>query len=149
MPVARQIQFLEKLEAEKSEVHAVQLAKARQALTVAEAQLEQLRQYEGGYHTQLSDKLEHAVTIETLRGHHRFMQNIAHAIRQQEIEVARRQAAVEAIRRVWQEVERRRQGFRVMADKAAQAARRDEDRRLQKVSDELSSSKVARSDVGL
>lgn len=149
MPVPSQLHFLERLEAEKSEVHAVQLAQARQALTAAEAQLAQLKQYEGSYHTQLSDKLEHAVTIDTLQGHHRFMQNIAHAVRQQEIEVARRQTVVEAIGRVWQEIERRRQGFRVMADKAARTARLDEERRSQKVSDELSSSKVARTHLGL
>jgi flagellar FliJ protein len=108
----------------------------------------QLRTYESSYHAQLAGKLRHAVFVETLRGHHRFMQNISHAIRQQEVEVARRQTAVETIRRVWQEVERRRQGFRVMADKAAQVARRVEERRSQKLSDEASSRQVARNHFG-
>jgi flagellar protein FliJ len=148
MPEPKQLEFLEKLEADKSDAHAVQLAKARQALNAAEAQLEQLKRYESGYHTQLSDKLENAVTIDSLRGHHRFMQNVAHAVRQQELEVARRRANADAIHRVWQEVERRRQAFRLMADKATQLARRNEDRRLQKSNDEFSSRKLLQSNIG-
>jgi flagellar FliJ protein len=137
MPDTRQLSFLEKLEAEKSDAHAVQLAKARQSLAAAEAQLEQLRRYEAGYRTQLSDKLEHAVTIDTLRGHHRFIQNVANAVRAQELEVARRRANADAIHRVWMEIERRRQGFRVMAEKAARAARVADDRQQQKSNDEF------------
>jgi flagellar export protein FliJ len=149
MPEPRQLTFLAKLEGDKSDAHAVQLAKARQALTAGEAQLAQLKAYESGYHTQLSDKLEHAVTIDTLRGHHRFMQNIAQAVRQQEIEVARRRANVDAIHRVWQAVEQRRQAFRIMAEKAASAVRQDENRRLQKTSDEFASRKLLQSNIGL
>ena len=148
MPEARQLTFLEKLEAEKSEAHAVQLAKARQALTAAEGQLEQLRRYEAGYHTQLSDKLGNAVAIDMLRGHHRFMQNVANAIRQQEVEVARRRANADAIQRVWQQIEQRRQAFRVMAEKAARTARAGEHRRLQKTSDEFASRKLIQTHIG-
>jgi len=149
MPERRQLTFLAKLEGDKSDAHAAQLAKAKQALTVAEAQLAQLKQYEAGYHTQLSDRLENAVTIDALRGHHRFMQNVAMAIRQQEVEVARRRANADAIHRVWQEVERRRQAFRIMADKAADAVRLDENRRQQKTSDEFASRRLLRSNIGL
>ena len=149
MPDSRQLQFLEKLEADKSDAQAVHLSKARQALTAAEAQLAQLKAYESGYHTQLSDKLEVAVTIDTLRGHHRFMQNIAHAVRQQEVEVARRRANADAIQHVWQQIEQRRRAFRTMADKAVSVARREEDRRLQKSNDEFASRKLAQSNIGL
>ncbi len=149
MPEARQLTFLEKLEAEKSEAQAVQLAKARQSLTAAESQLDQLRRYEAGYHTQLSDKLGSAVAIDTLRGHHRFMQNVAHAIRQQEVEVARRRANADAVQRVWQQIEQRRQAFRVMAEKAAQVARRSEHRRVQKSSDEFATRRSIQSDIGM
>lgn len=149
MPEARQLTFLEKLEAEKSDTHAVQLAKARQALNTAEAQLSQLKTYEAGYHGQLSDKLGASMTVDMLRGHHRFMANIALAVRQQELEVARRRANVDAIHRVWQEIERRRQGFRVMADKVERASRRVEDRRVQKSSDEFAARRLLRSNIGL
>ena len=149
MPEARQLLFLEKLEADKSDAQAVQLARARQALTAAEAQLDQLKSYESSYHTQLSGKLENAVTIDTLRGHHRFMQNIAYAVRQQEVEVARRRANADAIQHVWQQIEQRRRAFRTMADKAALDARRHENRRLQKTNDEFASRKLAQSNIGL
>jgi flagellar protein FliJ len=149
MPEPRQLTFLAKLEGDKSDAHAAQLAKARQALTTAEAQLAQLKDYEAGYHTQLTGKLERAVTVDVLRGHHRFMQNIAQAVRQQETEVARRRANVDAIHRVWQEVERRRQAFSIMADKAASVVRQDENRRLQKTSDEFASRNLLRSNIGL
>ncbi len=150
MPEARQLTFLEKLEAEKSDTHAVQLAKARQALNTAEAQLSQLKTYEAGYHGQLSDKLgasmtdRHAARPPSLHGRTSRM-----AVRQQELEVARRRANVDAIHRVWQEIERRRQGFRVMADKVERASRRVEDRRVQKSSDEFAARRLLRSNIGL
>ena len=149
MPEPKQLTFLENLAAEKAEVQAVQLAKARQALNAAEEQLTQLQRYEAGYNQQLGDKLERAMTIDALRGHHRFMQNVANAVRQQELEVARRRAYVDAIERVWQETERRRQGFRVMANKMAGAVRVAEARREQKNNDEFASRKLTQSNIDL
>lgn len=149
MAEVRQLTFLEKLEADKSDAQAVALAKARQALNAAEAQLAQLKAYQSSYHGQLSDKLEDAITVDLLRGHHRFMQNIAQAVRQQEVEVARRRANADALQRVWQEIERRRQAFHVLAEKAALASRRGEDRRIQKSSDEFAARGLLRSNIGL
>ena len=149
MPEPKQLTFLENLAAEKADVQAVQLAKGRQALQAAEDQLNQLQRYESGYNQQLGDKLERAMTIDALRGHHRFMQNVANAVRQQEVEVARRRAYVDAIERVWRESERRRQGFRVMADKMAGAVRVLEARREQKNNDEFASRKLTQSHIGL
>jgi flagellar export protein FliJ len=148
MAEIKHLHFLEKLEAEKSETQAVQLAKARNALTAAEAQLDQLKRYENGYHDQLSDKLENAITVDALRGHHRFMQNVAHAVRAQELEVARRRANADALQRIWQQIEQRRQAFRVMAAKAAVVAQRGAERRLQKTNDEFASRKLMQSDIG-
>lgn len=148
MPEARQLVFLEKLTAEKSELQAVQLAKARAALNQAEDQLAQLKRYEAGYHDQLTDKFDNAMAADTIRGHHRFMHNVANAIRQQEVEVARRRANCEAVQRIWQETERRRQGFRVMAEQADRVERWKDERRLQKTSDEFASRKTAQSLVG-
>jgi flagellar FliJ protein len=148
MPEARQLTFLEKLAAEKSDAQGLQLAKARRALAASEDQLQQLQRYESGYNTQLGQKLEAEMAIDALRGHHRFMQNIAHAVRQQELEVARRRAYADAIARVWQETERRRQGFRVMASKLGAAAQRAETRRQQKSNDEFSARKLLQTNVG-
>lgn len=148
MPEPRQLTFLENLAAEKSEVQAVQLAKARQALAAAEEQLLQLQRYEAGYNTQLGEKLEAAMTIDALRAHHRFMQNVANAVRQQELEVARRRAYADAIERVWRETERRRQGFNVMARKMAATERRADDRRVQKTNDEFAARKLLQTNLG-
>lgn len=148
MPEPKQLTFLENLAAEKADVQAVQLAKARQAQAAAEEQLVQLQRYEAGYNQQLGDKLERAMTIDALRGHHRFMQNVANAVRQQELEVARRRAYTDAVERVWRESERRRQGFRVMADKIAEAERLAEARRQQKNNDEFASRKLSQSSIG-
>lgn len=137
MPESRQLDFLEKLAAEKSDAQAVHLAKARAALQQAEDQLAQLQRYEAGYQTQLGVKLGVAMTADALRGHHRFMRNVSVAVHQQELEVARRRANADAIQRVWQDFERRRQGFKVMASKANTLVRRTEERRLQKASDEF------------
>ena len=148
MPEARQLTFLENLAAEKSDLQAVQLAKARQALKAAEEQLAQLLRYEGGYNAQLGQKLEASMAIDALRGHHRFMQNVAHAVRQQELEVARRRANADAIERVWQETERRRQGFRIMAVKATTAAQRADARLQQKNNDEFAARLQQRTSAG-
>jgi flagellar FliJ protein len=142
MPAPRQLQFLEKIEADKSDMQAALLGRARVALTAAEAQLTQLKRYEDSYNDQLATKLENAITIDALRGHHRFMNNIAQAVRAQELEVARRRTNADAIERVWQEIERRRQAFRLMAEKAERDERRVEDRRQQKLSDEFASRRV-------
>lgn len=149
MPDTKQLTFLENLAAEKADAHALQLAKARQALRAAEDQLAQLQQYEKAYAVQLGDKLEAAMAIDALRGHHRFMQNVAQAVRQQEIEVARRLAYADAIEHVWQETERRRQGFRVMSNKAMAALRIAQSRRQQKTDDEFSTRKAQQTNLGL
>lgn len=143
MPDPRQLGFLEKLSAEKAEAQAIQLARARASLAQAEEQLGMLRRYEGGYHVQLEAKFASAISADTLTGHHRFMKNVASAVRQQETEVARRAAMVEAVQRLWQESERRRQGFRIMAEKATSVARLAEERRLQKSSDEFAARRPA------
>lgn len=148
MPERKQLAFLESLAAERSDAHAAQLAKARQALAAAEQQLVLLQRYESGYHVQLGEKLDVAVAIETLRGHHRFMQNVAHAVRQQELEVARRRANADAIERVWQDSERRRQGFGVMVSKAADAGRKADTRRQQKHNDEFATRRHLQSNIG-
>jgi len=148
VPEPRQLEFLEKLAAEKSDVQAAQLARARAVLAQAEEKLAQLQRYEAGYHQQLSDKLGNALTIDALRGHHRFMQNVALAVRQQEVEVARRRANADAVYRVWQETERRRQGFRVMAEKAVRIERQNDERRLQKTTDEFASRNSLQNDIG-
>ena len=148
MPEPKQLTFLEKLAADKSDVHAVALAKARQALRAAEEQLVQLQRYERSYNDQLGERLENALSIDALRGHHRFMQNIANAVRQQDLEVARRRAYADAMERVWQESERRRQGFRVLAEKAAEAERRADTKRQQKANDEFSARKLLQTHLG-
>lgn len=139
MPDPRQLGFLENLAAERSEALAIQLAKARQALHAADQQLAMLEQYAGGYRTQLGTKLEASLEIEALRGHQRFMQNIQQAIRQQELEVARRRVQADACERAWQDSERRRQGFHVLGTKLATRARRTADLADQKLSDEFAS----------
>jgi|GEM_PF-1975230 len=147
MPDPRQLDFLENLAAERSDALAVQLAKARQALQAAEQQLDLLQKYAGGYRTQLGTKLEASLEIEALRGHQRFMQNIAKAIRQQELEVARRRVQADASERAWQDSERRRQGFRVMGTQLALRARRDADRAAQRQTDEFATRGAARNAV--
>ncbi len=148
MPERKQLAFLESLAAERSDAQAAQLAKARQALAAAEEQLLLLQRYESGYHVQLGEKLDVAVAIETLRGHHGFMQNVAHAVRQQALEVTRRRANADAIERVWQDSERRRQGFGVMVTKATAAVRGAEARLQQKHSDEFATRRHLQSNIG-
>ncbi len=148
MPDARQLTLLEKLAAEKSDAQAVQLAHARQALNAAMDQLRQLQRYASGYQDQLGGKLERSMPIDALRDHHRFMQNFANAVRQQELEVARRRAHADAIERLWQDSERRRQGFRTMAHRAAALDRLAESRRQQKHNDEFAARKLLRTNVG-
>jgi flagellar export protein FliJ len=147
MPDPRQLGFLENLAAERSEALAVQLAKARQALGAAEQQLAMLEQYAGGYRTQLGAKLEATLGIEALRGHQRFAHNIQQAIRQQELEVARRRVQADAAERAWQDSERRRQGFRVMGTQLATRTRRAADRVAQKQSDEFSTRGATRTTI--
>lgn len=149
MPDRKQLTCLENLAAEKSEVQAMQLASARKTLDAALKQLEQLQQYESGYTNQLGERLEAAMTIDALRGHQRFLLNVASAVRQQELEVAKRQAHVVAVERVWQETERRRQGFRVLATKVTEAARAVESRRQQKNNDEFAARAMYRTNIGL
>ena len=148
MPEPKQLTFLEKLAADKCDEQAIQLAKARRAVTAAEQQLAQLQQYEGNYNVQLGAKLEASLGIDALRGHHKFMRNVAHAVRQQELEVARRRAFADAIERVWRETERRRQGFKVMSNKLSAQASLAQTRRQQKMNDEFAIRKMSQTNVG-
>lgn len=137
MPDRKQLEFLENMAAEQADAQAVQLAKARQQLAAAEKQLEMLKKYMGGYRNQLGEKLGASMNVEMLRGHQRFMVNIENAVRQQELEVARRRTNADAVQRAWQASERRRQGFRIMSTKLVQKEARAADRVLQKQSDEF------------
>lgn len=142
MPDRRQLDLLANLAAEKSDAHAVQLAKARTALTAAEKQHTMLVEYRDAYRTQICDRLEASVSIEVLRGHQRFLANVEQAVCQQDLEVARRRAQADAVERAWQDSERRRHGFQVMGTRLDMREQRDRDRASQKQSDELAARRL-------
>jgi flagellar FliJ protein len=104
----------------------------------AEGKLNDLEEFRLGYQQQWIDKGAHGVSGQWLLGYQRFLTQLDTAVDQQRRSLAWHQDNVDKARGTWQQAYARVEGLRKLVQRYIDEARRLEDKREQKLLDELS-----------
>ncbi|HZX19302.1 MAG TPA: flagellar export protein FliJ [Pseudomonas sp.] len=117
---------------------ALQLGHAQGLLRQAEVQLGDLERYRGDYQQQWISEGQRGVSGQWLMNYQRFLTQLETAIGQQRNSVDWHRANMEKVREVWQQRYARLEGLRKLVKRYQDEARMAEDKREQKLLDELS-----------
>ncbi len=125
--------------AEKAERAAVQrLGYFQGQVRLAETKLGELEQFRLGYQQQWIDKGASGVSGQWLMNYQRFLNQLETAVGQQRKSLAWHQDNVDKARGAWQQAYARVEGLRKLVQRYIDEAQRAEDKREQKLLDELS-----------
>jgi flagellar FliJ protein len=125
--------------AEKAERAAVQrLGYFQGQVRLAETKLGELEQFRLGYQQQWIDKGSSGVSGQWLMNYQRFLNQLETAVGQQRKSLAWHQDNVDKARGAWQQAYARVEGLRKLVQRYIDEAQRAEDKREQKLLDELS-----------
>jgi flagellar FliJ protein len=105
---------------------------------IAEGKLNDLEQFRLDYQQQWIDKGAHGVSGQWLMGYQRFLTQLDTAVDQQRRSLAWHQDNVDKARGTWQQAYARVEGLRKLVQRYIDEARQLEDKREQKLLDELS-----------
>lgn len=117
---------------------ALQLGHAQGLLRQAEVQLGDLERYRGDYQQQWINEGQRGVSGQWLMNYQRFLTQLETAIGQQRNSVDWHRANMDKVRDVWQQRYARLEGLRKLVKRYQDEARMAEDKREQKLLDELS-----------
>jgi len=117
---------------------AMQLGHAQGLLRQAEVQLGDLERYRGDYQQQWINEGQRGVSGQWLMNYQRFLTQLETAIGQQRNSVDWHRANMDKVRDVWQQRYARLEGLRKLVKRYQDEARMAEDKREQKLLDELS-----------
>lgn len=117
---------------------ALQLGHCQGLLRQAEVQLGDLERYRGDYQQQWISEGQRGVSGQWLMNYQRFLSQLETAIGQQRNSVDWHRANMEKVREVWQQRYARMEGLRKLVKRYQDEARLAEDKREQKLLDELS-----------
>lgn len=123
---------------------ALQLGHAQGLLRQAEVQLGDLERYRGDYQQQWISEGQRGVSGQWLMNYQRFLSQLETAIGQQRNSVDWHRANMQKVRDVWQQRYTRLEGLRKLVKRYQDEARMAEDKREQKLLDELSQRLAAR-----
>jgi flagellar FliJ protein len=123
---------------------ALQLGHAQGLLRQAEVQLGDLERYRGDYQQQWITEGQRGVSGQWLMNYQRFLSQLETAIGQQRNSVDWHRANMNKVRDVWQQRYARLEGLRKLVKRYQDEARMAEDKREQKLLDELSQRLSAR-----
>lgn len=116
---------------------ALQLGHCQGLLRQAEVQLGDLERYRGDYQQQWISEGQRGVSGQWLMNYQRFLSQLETAIGQQRQSVAWHRANMDKVREVWQQRYARLEGLRKLVKRYLDEARLAEDKREQKLLDEL------------
>lgn len=116
---------------------ALQLGHCQGLLRQAEVQLGELERYRGDYQQQWISEGQRGVSGQWLMNYQRFLSQLETAIGQQRQSVAWHRANMGKVREVWQQRYARLEGLRKLVKRYMEEARLAEDKREQKLLDEL------------
>lgn len=116
---------------------ALQLGHCQGLLRQAEVQLGELERYRGDYQQQWISEGQRGVSGQWLMNYQRFLSQLETAIGQQRQSVAWHRANLDKVREVWQQRYARLEGLRKLVKRYLEEARLAEDKREQKLLDEL------------
>lgn len=117
---------------------ALQLGRCQGLLRQAEVQLGDLERYRGDYQQQWISEGQRGVSGQWLMNYQRFLTQLETAIGQQRNSVDWHRGNMEKVREVWQQRYARLEGLRKLVKRYQDEARLAEDKREQKLLDELS-----------
>ncbi|MDF3196395.1 MAG: flagella biosynthesis chaperone FliJ [Gammaproteobacteria bacterium HGW-Gammaproteobacteria-13] len=117
---------------------ALQLGHCQGLLRQAEVQLGDLERYRGDYQQQWITEGQRGVSGQWLMNYQRFLTQLETAIGQQRNSVDWHRGNMEKVREVWQQRYARLEGLRKLVKRYQDEARLAEDKREQKLLDELS-----------
>jgi len=117
---------------------ALQLGHCQGLLRQAEVQLGDLERYRGDYQQQWITEGQRGVSGQWLMNYQRFLTQLETAIGQQRNSVDWHRSNMEKVREVWQQRYARLEGLRKLVKRYQDEARLAEDKREQKLLDELS-----------
>jgi flagellar FliJ protein len=117
---------------------ALQLGHCQGLLRQAEVQLGDLERYRGDYQQQWISEGQRGVSGQWLMNYQRFLTQLESAIGQQRNSVDWHRANMDKVREVWQQRYARMEGLRKLVKRYQDEARMAEDKREQKLLDELS-----------
>jgi len=120
---------------------AEQLAEAERKAIDAEQKLVALERYRDEYEHELATRGAAGVDISGVREYHAFLARLGEAVLAQRQLLAQAREARDQILNSWREAAQRAQVVQTLADRWQDEARRDEDRRAQRESDELAQRK--------
>lgn len=134
---ARLIPVIEMAERAEREA-ALQLGHCQGLLRQAEVQLGDLERYRGDYQQQWIDEGQQGVSGQWLINYQRFLTQLETAIGQQRQGVEWHRRNMQQVREVWQQRYARLEGLRKLVKRYQDEARLADDKREQKLLDELS-----------
>lgn len=117
---------------------ALQLGRSQGMLGQAQAKLTDLETYLHGYQQQWINEGQHGVSGQWLMNYQRFLSQLDVAIAQQQQAVTWHRNNLDKVREVWQQRYARLEGLRKLVQRYVDEARLAEDKREQKLLDELS-----------
>lgn len=117
---------------------ALQLGHCQGLVRQAEVQLGDLERYRGDYQQQWISEGQRGVSGQWLMNYQRFLTQLESAIGQQRNSVDWHRANMDKVREVWQQRYARMEGLRKLVKRYQDEARMAEDKREQKLLDELS-----------
>lgn len=117
---------------------AMQLGHCQGLLRQAEVQLGDLERYRGDYQQQWITEGQHGVSGQWLMNYQRFLTQLETAIGQQRNSVEWHRTNMDKVRETWQQRYARLEGLRKLVKRYQDEARMAEDKREQKLLDELS-----------
>jgi flagellar FliJ protein len=124
--------------AERAEREAARgLGRCQQLLTQAEVKLGELERYRGDYQQQWLTQGQQGVSGQWLMGYQRFLSQLETAIGQQRQALAWHLSSVNKARELWQQRYARLEALRKLVQRYQHEARLAEDKREQKMLDEL------------
>ncbi len=116
---------------------AVQLGRCQGLLSQAQVKLGELEQYRGDYQQQWISEGQRGVSGQWLMNYQRFLSQLETAIGQQRQTLDWHRANLDKVRDLWQQRHARLEGLRKLVQRYLEEARLAEDKREQKLLDEL------------
>ncbi len=126
-------QMADRAERERAE----RLAEAERNAIEAEQKLVALERYRNEYEAQLASRGAAGVEVSGVREFHAFLARLGEALVAQRQVLSAARATRDQLLNSWREAAQRAQVVQTLADRWLDQARRDEDRRTQRESDEL------------
>ncbi|MEX0605953.1 MAG: flagellar export protein FliJ [Marinobacter sp.] len=141
---SRRLEVVLALEQRRESEALEHMTRARQQVQQHQHRLEELRQYQADYRTQMRNSQQGVISVSRLEGWQAFISQLDQVIQQQEKQVARSMEVFDKRREDWRAAYDRRQGMARHIDACRMQEQRATDSRDQKQQDEAAGRAHAR-----